>query len=192
MSAARGFTLPISIFPHFDPSEDRADYLRVKSFLSACFAFLALAAASHSAAWTASEDKAGQLNVVGATVDGELRIVIKGKDIKVFALINSLERENAPAFEVGTVLGPKKGKANWAASTEPGRIGTLLQAPDGMKLLDELFQGGAATFSMRVAPPGKLSAVADFSLSGLESYKARIQEAQTKPPVPVKVAASKR
>jgi len=182
------FHQSISVFPRVDRSGWMGRLLGVKSFIAAAALLLALIMSSHAVAWTASEDKAGQLNVVGVSGEGELRIVIKGKDVKVFTLLKSLERDNAPSFDVATVLGPKKAKSKWAASTDPAQPGALLQAPNGTALLDEFFQAGASTFSVRVAPAGKLSVVADFSLSGLELHKARIQEAQTKVPGPATAA----
>jgi hypothetical protein len=166
--------------------------LGVKSFIAAIAFMLSFATGSSALVWTATEDKGGQFNVVGHSPEGELRIVIKGRDIKVFAFLKGLDRENAPAVEVATVLGPKKIKAKWTATTDPAQTGTVLEAPNGTVLLDEFFQAGASTFSVRIAPPGKLSVVADFSLSGLEDHRTKILEAQTKPPVVAKATAKKR
>jgi hypothetical protein len=166
--------------------------LGVKSLIAATALLFAFVTGSSAVVWTAAEDKAGQFNVVGYSAEGELRIVIKGRDVKVYAFLKALDRESAASLQVSTVLGAKKGKTQWTASADASQPGTLLEAPNGTVLLDELFQAGASTFSLRIAPPGKLSVVADFSLSGLEDYKARILEAQTKPPVPVKVVAKAR
>lgn len=137
----------------------------------------------------ATEDNTGQLNIVGRSGDGELRIAIKGRDVKVYALLNSLPRDNTTSFDVSTVLGPKKAKEKWTATADPAQPGTLLQAPKGKVLLDEFLNAPASTFSLRVTPPGKLSIVADFSLSGLDDHKAQIEEALTKTTAPVKPAA---
>jgi len=155
--------------------------LAVNSFFAACAFLLTVVTVSHSEPmWTASIDNTGQLNLVETSDDGLLRIVIKGSDVKVFAFLKSLERGDAAGFDVSTVLGAKKTKGKWAANTVPGHPGTLLEAPNGSTLLADFLQTPGSTFSVRVAPAGKLSVVADFALSGLEQYKTRIEEAQPK------------
>jgi hypothetical protein len=150
----------------------------VKSLFASCaFLLFAIATSWSAPLWIASEEKTGRLGITGRCDEGELRIVINGPDVKIYAFLNSLERGTAATFDVSTVLGAKKAKAQWQASTEPGKPGTLLEAPNGSALLAELLKAGASTFSMRVTPAGKLSVVADFSLSGLEEHKARIDQA---------------
>jgi hypothetical protein len=152
----------------------------VKSLLTACAFLLAVTTVSHSASWTASIDNTGALNLVESNDDGLLRIVIKGNEVKVFAFLRILERGDAAAFDVSTVLGAKKSKEKWAANTVEGHPGTLLEAPNGSALLADLLHASGSTFSVRVAPPKKLSVVADFSLSGFEEYKSQIEGAQSK------------
>jgi hypothetical protein len=153
----------------------------VKPLLAACAFLLTITAASHSASlWTASIDNNGWLNLVESNEDGLLRIVIRGNEVKVFTFLRTLERGDATAFDVSTVLGAKKSKEKWAANTVEGHAGTLLEAPNGSVLLADLLRASGSTFSVRVAPPGKLSVVADFSLSGFDEYKAQIEGAQSK------------
>jgi hypothetical protein len=153
----------------------------MKSLLTACAFLLTVTTVSYSAPmWTASIDNTGWLNLVESSDDGLLRIVIKGSEVKVFAFLKTLERGDATAFEVSTVLGAKKSKAKWAANTVEGHPGTLLEAPNGSALLADLLHASGSTFSVRVTPPGKLSVVADFPLSGFEEYRAQIEGAQSK------------
>lgn len=157
----------------------------MKTYLATgAFLLASIALANSAPVWTAVEDNTGQLNVIGRSGDGELRIVIKGPDVKVFALVSSLERGDATAFDVSTTLGLKKAKEKWTASVDPGQTGTLLQAPNGRALLADFLKASAGTFSVRVMPAGKLSVVADFSLSGLQELRTQIDQAQSKKPSP--------
>jgi hypothetical protein len=158
----------------------------VKFSLTVCaFLFVFVPISRGVPLWTASNDSTGQYHLTGRSDDGELRIVIKGKEAKVFVLLNALEREAASTFDVSTAFGVKKAKEKWTVSadtTQAGTVGTVLQAPSGNKLLTDFLKATGSTFSIRVAPPGKLGVVGDFSLSGLEDFRSQIQEALTRPP----------